>query len=268
MEERYKLILGDCLEKMKELSDASIDCIITDPPYGHNNNDGDLIANRESALGRKTDATNLITGQKAEKTYASRPILNDGKTENEQLIRSFFREASRVLVKGGCCCCCGGGGPDPQFARWSLWLDEVIPFKMAVVWDKGGLGMGWHYRRNYEFVLVAQKEGAACKWYDTTNKIANVIKMNKIIPSKEQHPTEKPVKLMEHFIRLHTKEGDTILDPFMGSGTTGVAALKLNRKFIGIELDEQYFKMAEKRIKAQSEQQRLDRFYESNQDSN
>jgi DNA modification methylase len=62
---------------------------------------------------------------------------------------------------------------------------------------------------------------------------------------------------MEHFIKLHTQEGDTILDPFMGSGTTGVACVNLNRNFIGIEIDEGYFKIAEKRINEAKQQTKL-----------
>ncbi|NMA26112.1 MAG: site-specific DNA-methyltransferase, partial [Clostridiales bacterium] len=72
--------------------------------------------------------------------------------------------------------------------------------------------------------------------------------IRKIIPSKDQHPTQKPVELAAHFIRLHTRPGDTVLDPFMGSGTTGVAAVKLGRNFIGIEIDKGYFEIAQKRI--------------------
>ncbi len=252
------LILGDCLEKMRELPEASIDMIFTDPPYGHSNNDGDLIANRERALGRKQVGTNLLTGEKQEQINIPRPILNDKEEENERLITSFFKEAARVLVLGGCCCCCCGGGPKPNFANWTLWMAKAMQFKMAVVWDKGGLGMGWHYRRNYEFVLVAQKEGAACKWYDKTNKIANVLKIPKIIPNKEQHPTEKPVALAEHFIKLHTQEGDTVLDPFMGGGSSGVAAIHLGRNFIGMELDPVFFGMASKKINSASKQQFLE----------
>ena len=76
-------------------------------------------------------------------------------------------------------------------------------------------------------------------------------------PKKNSHPTVKPVLLMEHLIKLTTKEGYTILDPFMGSGTTGIACINLNRNFIGIELDEGYFKIAEKRIEKQKEQSKL-----------
>ncbi|MGI6534537.1 MAG: DNA-methyltransferase [Peptococcia bacterium] len=63
-----------------------------------------------------------------------------------------------------------------------------------------------------------------------------------------KHPTQKPVQLMEFFIKVLTNEGDTVLDPFMGSGSTGVAAKKNNRNFIGIEIDDNYFQIATRRI--------------------
>lgn len=127
-----------------------------------------------------------------------------------------------------------------------------------VVYDKGPMGMGWHYRRSYETVLVAEKPGAACRWFDTTKRVENIIrKFRKIIPSKDQHPTEKPVELGSHFIGLHTAPGHLVLDPFMGSGTTGVACIQTGRKFIGIEIDPTYFEIACKRIRDANQQMRL-----------
>lgn len=68
-----------------------------------------------------------------------------------------------------------------------------------------------------------------------------------------KHPTQKPLYLLKHLIKIATNENDVVLDPFMGVGSTGVAALRLNRKFIGIELENEYFKAAEKRIEAEYE---------------
>ena len=226
---------GDCLEVLKGIPDASIDMVFTDPPYGHNNNNnGDLIANREKALG---------LGEAGEE----RPIANDGVEAND-LFRAILPELKRVLRPGCCCCCCcccGGGGPDPQFARWSLWVDDVFDFKQMIVWDKGPMGMGWHYRRSYETVLVSTKPGAACKWYDESDRVENIIrhtgKIRKIIPSKDEHPTPKPVELPEHFIKLHTKPGDVVLDPFMGGCSTGRACIRTGRKFIGVEIDRKWY---------------------------
>jgi site-specific DNA-methyltransferase (adenine-specific) len=234
---------ADCREILPSID--KVDMIFTDPPYGHNNNNGDLINNWEKALGLK-----ILHGSQ----NAARPIANDGKEANE-LVKWFFIEAKRLLIPGACCCCCcgGGGGPDPQFARWSLWLDEQLDFKQMVVWDKGPMGMGWHYRRSYETILVAQKPGAACKWYDTTNKIENIIRpgyngIGKIIPTIEDHPTPKPLALISHFIQLHSLPDDLILDPFMGHGTTLRSAKDLGRKAIGIDLEERYCEIAAKRM--------------------
>jgi len=128
-----------------------------------------------------------------------------------------------------------------------------MDFKQLVVWDKGPMGLGWHYRRSYETVIVSQKPGAKCRWFAESSSIENIIRpgdygIRKIIPSACQHPTEKPVELAQHFASLHTQRCDMICDPFMGHGWTGVACVKLGRKFIGIEISEDYFDIACKRI--------------------
>jgi DNA modification methylase len=233
---------GDCREILPLLD--PVDMIFTDPPYGHNNNNnGDLIHRREAALGR------LPTGSDSPE---GRPIANDG-PEAEALFEQFVILAKEKLKQAGsCCCCCGGGGPDPMFARWSLVLDKHLTFNQMIVWDKGPMGMGWHYRRSYETVLVAHK-GQKCNWYDETNKIENIIRPNKnyapkVIPTKDQHPTEKPVGLIKHFIQLHSQKGDTILDPFAGGLTTAVAAHQLGRRCICIEIDKDFIDMGIKRL--------------------
>ena len=246
------LFLADCLAVLPTLEKSSVDLVFTDPPYGHNNNNGDLINNRENALGKISHGSQ----------NAERPILNDGPEAND-LFKKVLPELERILTpKGGCCCCCGGGGgPDPQFARWSLWMDEVFKFKQMIVWDKGPMGMGWHYRRSYETVLVAEKKSGA-NWYDETNAIENIIRpgqygIRKIIPQATDHPTPKPSELSAHFAKLHTKAGDTVIDPFMGGGSTGVGVIPMGRKFIGIELDEKWFDLACTRIEDCQRQKRL-----------
>jgi DNA modification methylase len=163
-------------------------------------------------------------------------------------------QLARLLRCCCCCCCCGGGGPDPQFARWSLWIDEFLRFKQMIVWDKGPIGMGWHYRRSYETILVAQKGKGKTRWYDQTHRIENVIRpgsgIRKIIPRADEHPTAKPPELAEHFIRLHTLRGHVVLDPFMGRASTAIAAIRTGRRFIGIELDRKHFRASVKRIES------------------
>jgi site-specific DNA-methyltransferase (adenine-specific) len=227
---------ADCRDVLPTLAAGSVDLVLTDPPYGHNNNNnGDLIHRREAALGHGP-------------VREARPIANDGIDANA-LVRWSFGEAARLLKPGCCCCCCcgGGGGPDPQFARWSLWLDEAVGFKQMLVWDKGGLGMGWHYRRSYETILVGEKPGAACHWFGG-HDVSNVVRFPKIIPQADDHPTPKPASLMRWLIGLHSQADDLVVDPFMGAGTTLVAAKAMGRRAIGCEVDEHWCEIAARRL--------------------
>lgn len=236
-----RVYLGDCRELMRALPDESVPMIFTDPPYGHNNNDGDLIANREKALGEPEGGE-------------PRPIMRDSPAESWDMFTGMLHEAGRVLCKDCCCLCCccsGGGGPDPLFARWALELDKPpLIFFHAVVWDKGGLGMGWRYRRNHELILVAHRRGGKLKWewQGTGRETANVVRLAKILPASNQHPTAKPVELVEHFLRLHTRPGDLVLDPFAGGGTTGVACQRMGRRFLGFELNPEWVQYANRRL--------------------
>ena len=134
-------------------------------------------------------------------------------------------------------------------------MDEVMQFKQMVVWDKGPMGMGWHYRRSYETILVAQKGSGKTRWYDRSRRVENVIRpgdygIRKIIPRADQHPTEKPAALASYFMRLHSEPGHAVPDPFLGSGSTAVAAVRLGCRFIGIEIDATDFQTAVERIRA------------------
>jgi len=236
----HRLLCGDSTkaeDTARLMNGQKADFVFTDPPYGHNNNDGDLIHKWESALGKPKTASS-----------AARPIANDSPEEAARVYAAFLQAAAGLLSGGGCCCCCcGGGGPDPQFARWALEMDSAIGFKHAVVWDKGGLGMGWHYRRNYEFVLVAEKPGGPCHWYGGTD-VGNVIRdIGKIIPSAEQHPTEKPVALPSLFIGLHSKRGEVVWEPFAGHGGTLIACEQLGRRCYAMEIEPKYCDVAVRR---------------------
>lgn len=136
-------------------------------------------------------------------------------------------------------------------------MDEHLNFKQMVVWDKGPMGMGWHYRRSYETILVAQKGAGKCNWYDRTNRVENIIRpgdygIRKIIPREDEHPTVKPVALPSLFIRLHSKRGQLVFDPFVGSGTTLIAARKLGRESIGVEISKKNCRIAAERCEEEA----------------
>lgn len=243
---------GDCLEILPTLAAESVDIVWTDPPYGHNNNNGDLIHRWEAALG---------VGHVRPDTRDARPIHNDGAEDMRRVLDGALTECARILRRDCCCCCCcSGGGPSPTFAWVAERMDRSgLQFFHAVVWDKMGLGMGWRYRRNYEFVMIAHRKGGKLKWETTRSDsiTANVVRIGKIIPGSDDHPTPKPVALPAHFLELHGKRGDAVLDPFMGHAPAGVAAIQAGMSYIGIELDREHFDAACERIDNAQRQARM-----------
>jgi len=234
---------GDCIELMKALPGGCINMILTDPPYGHGNHAGDLNAKLNKHRGIK-----------------DKPILNDTQEEFRAVFDEMLTEAARVLCPDCCCCCCccgGGGGPRPTFAYVADRMDSKgMEFFHSVIWDKLNPGLGWRYRRQHEMIMIAHRKGGKLSWNEKETPIGNIIRM--AAPKNRLHPNEKPLLLMKDFILRHTKEGDLILDPFIGSGTTAIAAHKTGRKYIGFELSDEYFDIAQNRIRDETAQMSLE----------
>jgi site-specific DNA-methyltransferase (adenine-specific) len=241
-----ELYLGDCIQVMQNMKPESVDMIWTDPPYGHSNADGDFLSRRDEIMGDgiKTKAV---------------AIQNDDGDSMRSVVDSMLNEAVRVLKSDCCCCCCcccGGGGPSPTFAWVANRMDSSgLSFFHSVIWDKANPGIGWRYRRQHEMVMVAHRQGGSLAWSGNIDALPNVIRISK--PRDEFHPNIKPVSLVEKFIAAHTNDDGIVLDPFMGSGTTGVACMNLGRKFIGIEIEPKYFDIACRRIEQAQAQMRL-----------
>ena len=224
------LYQGDCLEVMSAISSGSVHMVWTDPPYGHSNHDGDLNSQLNAHRG-----------------IEDKPIANDDPEAFRRVLDGMLTEAVRVLDDDCCCCCCGGGGPRPTFAFVADRMDNGgLTFFHSVIWDKKNPGLGWRYRRQHEMVMVAHRTGGKLLWADDDVAVRNIY--SEMPPRDRQHPNEKPLNMVRHFIEIHSLPGQTILDPFMGSGTTLAACAKMGRKGIGIELDPGYFDIACKRV--------------------
>ena len=212
------LMLGDCLERMKEIPDGSVDMILTDPPYGM-----DFQSNRRVVK----DKFNKIENDK-----------------NVEWLPSFAEESYRVMSNNtSIYCFCSWHNID-IFKRE---IEKLFKIKNIIVWVKNNHGSGdlkGAYAPKHEFVIYAHKGRSLFREKRTTD----VMEFAKIHSSKLQHPTEKNIEMLKVFIKNNSDEEQTVLDPFMGSGSTGVAAKNLNRKFIGIEMDDNYFKIAQDRI--------------------
>ena len=229
---KMELILGDCLKILPTIPDKSIDLILTDPPYG--------------------------IGFCSSRTSRKEKIQNDGYNDWLDLIHQVLPEFKRVLTDTGCCCCGGGGGgKTPVTAIFTMEAIKHFNLIQTLVWKKF-IGLGWRYRPSYENIVVLSKDDKNYNFYDTSKKCSNVIEgINQDIPeykkdngrAYDEHPTQKPVALMKHLLSIHSLPEHTVLDPFAGSFTTGVACKEMGRNFIGVELKQEYYDYGVNRLK-------------------
>lgn len=223
-----RLILGNCLDVMKEL--GPVDHIMTDPPYENYMHEAKLRHRKNL----RTDGSNELEALDFDSIEA---------------LRGPFVELAQEQCNGWLLAFCTPEG----VARWA---DEInvssLKYKRACVWIKPdstpqlngqGPAMGAE-----SFVVAWGGKGHA-KWNAGGKRGVYTHNTNSKFRDG-RHPTEKPAALMGELLRDFTNEGQTILDPFMGSGTTGVACVHLRRQFIGIEQSEKYFEIAVERIKA------------------
>lgn len=209
--EENTIIHADSLTVLRQMEPESVDAVITDPPYGIN-----YVSQ---------------TGAKVKNDTA--PFI------------WFLYDAFRVLKPGGSIIC---------FTRWDVQQTFIDAMKLAgfkvkseVIWDKviGGQGdLKAQFSPSHENIIFAIKG----KYSFPGHRPRDLVTYQKLASSQMIHPTEKPVGLLTNLISSVTKPGDLIVDPFAGSGSTCVAAKKTGRRFIGIELDDEHFERASRRI--------------------
>ena len=228
----------DCVRAMQKLPAASIDLILTDPPY----NLGKFMKNRDTNLKKMRD------------NYFGAAGWDDLEFSDwETAMDGFFEEAVRVLRRGGA-----------MIVFMSIIKVETLIriaerhglyYKTTGIWHKQNpmpRNMNLHFVNSTEawvYFMYNKKTGT----FNNDGKVVHDFIETSVTPASERkhgkHPTQKPEQIMSHFIKLLTNEGDMVLDPFMGSGSTGVAAVKLDRDFTGIELNPSYHLLAQKRIR-------------------
>lgn len=232
-----RLYNADCVETMQQLDAAGVDLIITDPPY----NLGNFMKNRD---------TNLV---KMRENYFGAAGWDDLDFDDwEKSMDCFFKEAARVLRKGGSMVVFMAVIKVETLIR--LAEKNGFYYKTTGIWHKLNpmpRNMNLHFVNSTEaWVYFTYKKRTGT--FNNDGRVLHDFIETSITPNGERkhgkHPTQKPQQLMDHFVKILSNEGDTVLDPFMGSGTTGVAAKRNNRNFIGIEFNIDYFKAASKRI--------------------
>ena len=251
-----KLMQGDCLELMKDIPDGSVDMILADLPYGTTACKWDTIIPFEPLW---EQYERVIKDNGAIVLTASQPFTSALVMSNPELFRYEWiwtkSKAGNAFL----------GNEQPL-----RFHENVMVFSKAKAHNQAKNKMMYipqmeeriHLRNNkpkkwtHSGVYGEERAFEATKeWGNTPNMLPKTLIefSNTFGKEKVSHPTQKPVALFEYLIKTYTNEGDTVLDNVMGSGTTGVACKNLNRNFIGMELDEEYFKIATERINEMGE---------------
>jgi len=207
--ELNKIIQGDCLEVLKSIPSGTIDCIITDPPYGTKTNQrGDSFM-----IGEFSNVLPLV-----------------------------LPEIYRVLKPNGAFYCFTSW---KQMPEWLLRFQQYFKLQNLLVWDKqrhSGIWSPSSWQFTWEGVYFGIKGKRKVRKYQRD--------ILKSYEKGKRIPMQKPVDILIQMIEASTDEGMIILDPFIGSGSTALACIKTNRKYIGIEINPTFVKLAQDRIKA------------------
>jgi DNA modification methylase len=245
-----ELIHGDCLTEMKRIADGSIDLILSDPPYGTTGNAWDEVIPFDALWAH---LKRLIRPLGPVVVFGSEPFSTTLRMSNRPWFKyDWIWEKSRP------------GGIFGAKLR-PMKIHEVISVfsegTTAAGSDKlmpyypQGVGAGGRAASNVTYADAAFKgerpslTDNPVHMTDGSNYPRSILRFGNVF-TERLHPTQKPVEIMEYLIQTYTKPGETVLDPTMGSGTTGVACRRLGRKFIGIEKDPKYFEIAKERIEA------------------
>lgn len=229
----------DCLEGMKQIPDASVDCIITDPPYEFKDTTGGgtFGTHRGKSTSKKGRTYH------AELTPISEGIKND-----------ILEEMLRVCKKPNIYLFCNKDQV-PQYLNFAI--SHGCNFDI-LTWHKPDCTpmCGNKYLSDTEYIIFIRKGATVYGTYDTKHKYF-LQKANTEEKDIWHHPTIKPLNIIKTLVINSSQEGEVVLDPFMGSGTTAVACQQLGRHFIGYELNEKYHKIACQRVAADKAQMRL-----------
>ena len=228
---------GDCTISMAEIADNTIDLILTDPPY----NLGNFMLDRDTNLKKMRD-----------NFFGTAGWDNLEYNDWTQAMDGFFEQAARVMKKGGSMIVFMSAIK----VETTIGLAEKHGFyyKTTGIWHKLNpmpRNMNLHFINSTEaWIYFTYK--ARTGTFNNNGEVLHDFIETAVTPAGERkfgkHPTQKPEFLMQYFIEILSNENDWVLDPFMGSGTSGVVAKRTGRNFIGIELDKDYFSIAQKRI--------------------
>lgn len=241
-----KLLQGDCFELMKGIPDGSIDLVLTDPPYGTTYNKWDVKIDLDTMM---KEFLRVTKKNAAILVFTQQPFT----TDVINACRKYFRY-EWILEKAKATGFLNAHKmPMKAHENMTVFYKALPTYNPIKTSGKPFKAENYGKQKAYNYRL--EHAGAEKIRYENkgTRNPRDVVRgMWNNAFQKKYNPTQKPVKLCEYFIETYSNNGDTVLDPFMGSGTTGVACKRLGRKFIGMEKEEEYFNIAKERISVEA----------------
>ena len=230
------LLNKDCFDVLCDFTELdNIDVVLTDPPYLHNKGGGKTPETGKNSHIAKSGLFNFGSD-----------MMKNMSSFTEGDIYVMLGEMKRFMTKMNCFFFCN----DTLIPFYTSWANENRKKFTVLVWQKPLSILNKNrFSQNIEYIVRIYDNGTALNKIEQNEFYSKVHNDKPVVGKEKLHPTQKPVTLMEKFILLTTPQGGIVLDPFMGSGTTGVACKNLDRRFIGVELDEVYYGVAVKRIK-------------------
>lgn len=230
---RYKLINGDCLELMEGIPDKSIDMILCDLPYGTTKNKWDSVIDLESLWG---GYRRIIKDNGAIVLFAQTPFDKVLGNSNLKMLKYEWIWEKHMAT----------GHLNAKKMPMKAHENILVFYKKLPIYNP-------QFTEGKPYIVNKGNDSSNYGKQRATTTINNGFRyprdVIKFKHDKEKlHPTQKPVELLEYLIKTYTNENMLVLDNCMGSGSTGIACLNTNRRFVGIELDENYFQIAQDRI--------------------
>jgi len=245
-----ELRLGDTREIIKEYTDEYFDCIVSDIPYkiATGGSRIEFKGNEMSGIMRKVCPNDRLKNKWIKQEDSDTDILvRTGKlfANNEITFEEFLPDLYRVLKSDSHCYLMINSRNLKELQQKAE--DVGFKFQNLLVWVKNSATPNHCYMQSCEYILMLRK---GHERYINDMGTKNVFTYANILGNK-LHPTEKPVELMRDLIINSTNEGDKVLDPFCGSGSTLLACKQTNREYYGIEIDEKYYNIAKKRLESE-----------------
>lgn len=239
-----KIILGDCLEVMKQLPDGSIDLIITSPPYNLKNSTGNGM---KDGRGGKWKNAALIKGY----SNYSDCMPHD---KYVQWQRDCLSEMLRIIPENGAIFYNHKWRVQNGLLQDRQDIISGFPVRQIIIWRrKGGINFNQGYfLPTYEVIYLIAKSNF--KLLPKANAVGDIWEFKQELSNP--HPAPFPVELINRIIS--STSAKTVLDPFMGSGTTAIAAILNNRKYLGIDISPEYIELANERISEVAKQKTFD----------